>query len=234
MKEKLAFAVGKQWFNIDGFWEKQAWLFYEFWFIKSFCDIFKLKNHRNEILELEGFKEKSVTNLLNSIEDARNTDIVTVLKALGIPWVGKKTAKTLSKVITSLDDQSLWWFWGIEELENLPDIWPEVARNVINFFRTQEDLVQDLLSELIIAFPEDKTLNSQWKYLGKKMCITGSFDWYKRDQLAEILEQQWGEFVWSVSVKTDYLLAGYKAGSKLKKAQELWVQVLSLEEFLTT
>jgi len=231
MREKLAFAVGKQWFNIDGFWEKQAELFYKLWYITKFWDIFRLKNYREEILALDWFKEKSVDNLIRGIEAVRTTDIVTVLKALGIPWVWKKTAKTLSQVINSDHDQTLFWFWGMQELEQLPDIGPEVATNVIKFFKEQEELVLDLLSELHVTFPA-KIQNNWWKYVWKKICITGSFEWYKREQLAEILEQQWGEFMSSVSAKTDYLLAWDKAGSKLKKAQELWVKVLSLEEFL--
>jgi DNA ligase (NAD+) len=233
MQEKLAFAVGKQGFNIDWFWEKQAWLFYRLDYITKFGDIFRLRDYKNEILLLEGFKEKSVHNLLEWIESVRKTDIVTFLKALWIPGVGKKTAKTLGKIITSSDNDILAGLWDVEILQELPDIWPEVARSVVEFFTEQSEIAQDLLREVDIIFPN--TSSSQvisWKYAWKKMCITGSFDWYKREGLAEILEQQGWEFMSSVSVKTDYLLAWDKAGSKLKKAQELGVEVLSLEDFL--
>jgi len=233
MQEKLAFAVGKQWFNIDWFGEKQAGLFYRLDYIAKFWDIFRLKNYREEILLLEGFKEKSVNNLLEWIESVRNTDIVTFLKALWIPWVGKKTAKTLWKIITSADSEILAWKWDAEILQELPDIWPELARSVVDFFTQQSEIAQDLLSEVNIIFPDSsKVQETSWRYAWKKMCITWSFDGYKRDQLSEILEQQWWEFMWSVSAKTDYLLAWEKAGSKLKKANELWVEVLSLEDFL--
>jgi len=256
IKEKIAFAVGKQGFNIDGFWEKQAELFYNLGYIKTFGDIFRLKNHESEILELEGFKEKSVANLLGGIEKVRNTDIVTFLKALWIPGVGKKTAKVLGKYLSSdlsptlpskgrgqaawNPNLQLYLSWQerikrgvmLNELQELPDIGPEVAESVVEFFTTQQEMVRDLLSELSINFPEISISKTWGKWQWKKMCITGSFDWYKRDQLAEILEQQWGEFMSSVSAKTDYLLAWEKAWSKLKKAQELWVEVLSLEEFL--
>lgn len=251
MREKLAFAVWKQGFNIDWFGEKQAELFHTLWYIKNFWDIFRLKRYREEILALDGFKEKSVNNLLTGIEAVRKSDITTFLKALGIPWVGKKTAKTLSSYLSltlSLKEreQATWdinlllflsWQERIkggvmmQELESLPDIWPEVANSVIQFLKEQEDLVQDLLWELIIVFPQENN-KSHGKYAWKKICITGSFDWYKREHLVEILEKQSGEFVSSVSAKTDYLLAGEKAGGKLKKAEELWVEVLSLEEFL--
>jgi DNA ligase (NAD+) len=232
MREKIAFAVGKQWFNIDGFWEKQAQLFLELWFIKNFWDIFRLKKYREEILALDGFKEKSVNNLLDWIEAVRNTDIVTFLKALGIPWVGKKTAKTLWRVINFKNSDILLWKWDFEMLEKLPDIGPEVASSVIEFFKDQQEMSQDLLSELEITFLDVVNEKKSGKYTWKKMCITWSFEWYKRDDLAKILEQQGGEFMSSVSAKTDYLLAWDKAGSKLKKANELGIEVLTLEEFL--
>jgi len=232
MREKIAFAVGKQGFNIDWFWEKQAELFYELWFIQKYWDIFRLKNFKEQILWLDGFKEKSVTNLLEGIENVRNTDIVTFLKSLWIPGVWKKTAKTLGTLIDSMDSEILRWEGNAELLQELPDIGPEVARSVVEFFTQQRDMVEDLLSELNIIFPEVWNIPWEWKWQWKKICITWSFEWYKRDELAEILEKQGGEFMSSVSTKTDYLLAWDKAGSKLKKANELWVEVLSLKEFL--
>jgi len=232
MRKKIAFAVGKQWFNIDGFGEKQAELFYNLGYVQSFWDIFRLKNYREEILSLDGFKEKSVNNLLDWIENVRSSDIVTFLKALWIPWVGKKTAKTLATCITSLENDILLWRWDIQELQELPDIWPEVAQSVVEFFVWEQEMSSDLLWELNINFPDNNRVQSSWKFFQKKVCITGSFEGYKRDELAEILEKEGGEFVGSVSTKTDYLLAWEKAGSKLKKAQNLWIEVLSLEEFL--
>lgn len=257
MQEKLAFAVGKQGFNIDWFWEKQAWLFYRLDYITKFWDIFRLKNYRNEILLLDGFQEKSVDKLIDGIELVRNTDIVTFLKSLWIPGVGKKTAKTIGKWLLEMQLHLSWkdkwetersdnfevgvkqriergilWEGAIEKLQALSDIGPEVAESLVDFFTEQSEMIEDLLWEINIIFPTMNLESSKGKYVWKKMCITGSFDWYKRDQLAELLEQQGWEFMSSVSVKTDYLLAGEKAGSKLKKAQELWVEVLSLEEFL--
>ncbi len=234
MQEKLAFFVGKEAFNIDGFGKKQVGLFYKLGYIKNFWDIFRLKKYKDDILKLEGFKETSVKNILEWIEKVRNTDIVTFLKSLGIPGVGKKTAKTLSKIITLWSDQSLtlWDFWSIEKLEELPDIGPEVAENVIQFFQEQSELIEDLLHELTLTFPETlQDTSGKWKW--KKICISGSFEWYSRKQLSEILESQWGSFMSAVSKKTDYLLAGNKAGSKLKKAQDLGVKILKLEDFLS-
>lgn len=230
MHEKIAFAVGKHGFDIDGFWERQAELFYSLWLIKHIGDIFRLTRHRESMLELEWFKEKSVDKLLSWIEKKRTLDIVTFLKALWIPGVGKKTAKTLSELFTSHHDICYAALPAKDIIEQLPDIGPEVADSLRNFFMNQEIEIRDILEQLIIIFPEKKIV--YWKYSWKKMCITGSFEWYSRDQLIEILEQQGWAFIGSVSVKTDYLLAWDKAGWKLKKARELSVEVLSLEEFL--
>ncbi len=231
MREKIAFAVGKQWFNIDGFWEKQAELFYSLWFINTFWDIFTLKKYRDEILALDWFQEKSVNKLLDGIEKVRTTDMVTVFKALWIPGVGKKTAKTLSTIIHEEEDILSLEFLNLEKLESLPDIGPEVAESVILFFTNSRDMITHLLNEVEIKFTQQNVVTNG-KYTWTKMCITWSFDGYSRDELVEILEKQGWNFISSVSKNTDYLLAWEKAWSKLKKAQELGVEVLTLEEFL--
>jgi DNA ligase (NAD+) len=231
MHEKTAFAVWKHGFDIDGFGEKQAELFYTLGLIEHIWDIFRLRHHRHTLLQLEGFQEKSVDKLLWWIEKKRTLDIVTFIKALWIPWVGKKTAKTLSRLFE--DRQSICYeALPIKEaIEQLPDIGPEVADSLRNFFLTQSTEIWDILGELTITFPDMNVLRG--KYSWKKICITGSFEWYSRDNLVEILEKQWGSFIGSVSKNIDYLLAWEKAGWKLKKAQELWVEVLTLDDFLS-
>lgn len=230
MREKLSYAVWKQGFDIDWFGQKQAELFYSLWYITTLGDIFRLKQYREDILELEWFQEKSVNTLLESIEKVREMDIVTFLRALGIPGVGKKGAKILSQLFDNKDSLNYESLPDQETLENLNDIWPEGAKSVRDFFEKHTLIIRDLLEELELSFPKAKS--NTWKYAWKRMCITGSFDGYTRDQLIELLEQEWGNFVSSVSSKTDYLLAGEKAGGKLKKAQDLGVEILNLEEFL--
>jgi len=232
MREKIAFAVGKQGFNIDGFGERQAALFLELGFIKKFWDIFRLKNYREEILALEWFQEKSVYNLLLGIEKVRDMNVVTFLKALWIPGVGKKTAKTLSTLFHSIEDFDFHALPNQEYIEQLSDIGPEVASSLRDFFHLQQDTIEDLLWEVHLQFDSQNNWEKGWKWAWKKICITGSFEWYSRDQLVEILEKEGWEFMSSVSQKTDYLLAGEKAGSKLKKAEECGVSLLSLDDFL--
>ena len=230
-KEQLAYSVWKWGFDIDGFWERQVEIFLTEWLITSLVDIFHLREKKEQILELEWFQEKSVNNLIEGIEKVKQTDIVTFLRSIGIPGVGKKTAKTLSQVFTSMGDIR---DFSLTE-DNLAELWdigPEIAKNVVEFFTEKKDFLTQLLEVLDISFPELVEGNTNWKYVGKKMCITGSFEGYTRDQLVEILENEWGEFVGSVSKKTDYLLAGEKAGGKLKKASELGVEVLKIQDFL--
>ena len=239
--EKLVFAVWKQWFNIDWFGVKQVELFLELWIIHNLVDIFKVWEKADEILELEWFKQKSVDNLISWLEKAKNVDISMFITALAINGVGKKTAKTLAKLFHS--KESLLEFpYTSEDLVELDDIWPEIAINVCEYFNNQAHIrILTELSEILnISYYQKLEIIADWNesiYFWKKMCITWSFiwtDWNKvaRDDLAKQLESIWWDFVSSVSKNTDFLLAWDKAWSKLKKATELWVTVINLEEFL--
>lgn len=233
--EKLTYSVGKQGLDIDGFWPKQVELFLQEGILTDLASIFHLQEHRDHILQLEGFQEKSVNKLLKSIQKVKNIDITKLLTTLQIPNVGKKTSKELSKLFKSQVDILHFWY-EIEELEVLKDIWSEIAREVKYFFQDERNI--ELLEKLVNIFNIEyyNNSNESWDMWGvffqKKVCITWSFEGYKREELAAMLEQKGGEFMSSVSKKTDYLLAGDKAGSKLVKANDLWVEVLSLEDFL--
>lgn len=229
-REQLAYSVGKSGLDIDGLWERQIEIFLEEGIISNLVDIFSLSEKREHILELEWFQEKSVNNLLNAIEQVKAIDITVFLKSIGIPGVWKKTAKTLSKVFCTLSDVSHFSITQ-EDLIELDDIGPEVAKNVVDFFMKKKEFIAELLEVITVKFPENVT-NRNGKYTWKKMCITGSFESYTRDQLVEKLEYEWGEFVSSVSKKTDYLLAGEKAGGKLKKAKDLGIEIVRIEDFL--
>lgn len=234
--EKLSFAVWKQWFNIDWFWVKQVEIFLEKWIIHNLVDIFKIKDKEKQILELEWFQEKSVNNLITWVEKAKKVDISTFITALWIAWVGKKTAKTLSKIFKSKEDILL-FSNSIDNLEELWDIWPEIAKNVIEYFNNSahKRILDELLDILDIRYHENKIINNKSEFSWKKMCITWSFeqDWKKvsRDDLIIKLEEVWWDFVTSVSKNTDYLLAWDKAWSKLKKANDLWLKIINLTDF---
>lgn len=230
--ERLAFAVGKSWFNIDWLWERQVEVFLELWIIHNLVDIFKIEEKRDEILTLEWFQEKSVENLIIGVNKAKKTNIITILTSIWIAGVGKKTAKTLSKLFKNKED-FLNFSCREEDLLALDDIGPEIAKNVIEYFddENHKKILCELLDVLNIEYNQSQVL-TEWFFVWKKVCITWSFDNYKRDDLIKILEENGGEFMSSVSKKTDFLLAWEKAWSKLKKAEEFWVEVLSLEKFL--
>lgn len=230
IKQKLIYSVWKQGLNIDWLWSEQVELFLKKWFISDLWDIFTLENKKDLILSLPGYKEKSVNNLINAIKNARLQKIVNFLVALNIPGVWPQSAKELSRIITSNNDL-LEFNFSLETLSNLQNIWEETAKNIYNFFNYiwNKILIKKLFEYIKIEYKEDIIW---WKYQWKKMCITGSFEAFSRAQLIEKLEKMWWSFVSSVSKNTDFLLAWEKAGSKLDKARSLWVQVISLEEFL--
>ena len=235
ISEQLAFAVGKQGFNIDGFWERQVEIFLNEWIIEDLVGVFKIDERAEDILELEWFKEKSVNNLIEAVESAKNVKINELLTSLWISWVGKKTAKTLSKLFIWESD-ILDFKYSLEDLEALDDVGPEIAYNVIEYFNddTNKDLLWRLIKVLKVEFAQAQVIPEweRWEFFGKKVCITGSFENYKRDDLVKILEENGWEFMSSVTKKTDFLLAWEKAGSKLAKANDLWVRVLNVDEFL--
>lgn len=234
--EKLVFAVGKWWFDIDGLWEKQLELFLKDWIITNLVDVFKIKEKKDRILGLEWFKEKSVENLISWIEKAKKVDIATFLASLWISQVWKKTAKTLAKRFKDENDL-INFSYGLEKLEDLDDVWPEIAKNIIEYFSLDDNkkFLFELIQVLDIKYYENKNLDSDLIFSWKKVCITWNFEyeWNKvsRDDLIKKLENSGWEFVSSVSKNTDFLLVWEKAGSKLEKAKKLNIEILSLEDF---
>lgn len=231
--EKLVFSVWKNWFDIDWFWEKQVELFLTEWIIHNLADIFKISEKRDEILLLEWFKEKSVFNLIAWVESAKYMDITRFIMWLTIPWVGKKTAKTISCLFKTKENL-LNFSYNLEKLQELDDIWPEIWQNIIDYFNNEahKRILEELLNYVVITYFVEKIIlwNSIFAY--KSICITWSFEWFSRDELAKKLEDVWWKFVGSISKNTDFLLAWEKAWSKLEKANSLGVKVIDLNYFL--
>lgn len=231
---QLEMLVSKQAMNIDGFGEKQIELFLELWWITDFASIFSLSKYHDELLKIEGYKEKSVNNLFDAIEKARNTTLDRAFVALGIPNVGKKTAKQIVTLFDDIFDQN-WLLQKIfeiteENLLNLADIGPETARAFVNFMSDNRQMVEKFFWELNFSFSQEKNKNSSI-LSGKSFCVTGSFDTISRDEIHSMIEQNGGEVRTSVSKNLDFLIAGEKAGSKLEKAENLDVKILTLDDF---
>ena len=230
--------VGKQGLNIDGLGAKQIELFLELGWIEDFVSIFHLSRHQEELLTLEGYKEKSVQNLLDAIESARHTTLDRMLVALGIPQVGKKTGKILANFVFTLrsEEESIMEVLEritFEQLESLHDIGPETARSVVEYIEENSLFIERLIHELDIQIPLSDLLvaSKNFKLSGKSFCVTGSFDAISRDAIHELIEKNGGEVRTSVSTKLDYLIVGSDAGSKKTKAESLGVNCIGFEEF---
>ncbi|ETI91569.1 MAG: DNA ligase [Clostridium butyricum DORA_1] len=213
--------------NIAGFSERTAEQLFEKLNIKSISDLYKLKEE--ELIDLEKFGPKKAQNLLKAIENSKECELHAFIYALGIPNVGVKTAKDLVSRFKSIEGLKNATF---EELVSVPDVGDIVAQDVMSFFK--EEKVLETIDELLALgvnpkFEEVEVTENP--FMGKTVVATGSLQNYSRSEIKEKLESLGAKVAGSVSKKTDYVIAGEAAGSKLTKAQELGVKVLSEEEF---
>lgn len=213
--------------NIAGFSEKTAEQLFEKLNIKSISDLYKL--NKEELMTLEKFGEKKAQNLLDAIEKSKDCELYAFIYALGIPNVGAKTAKDLVKKFKSLEGLRK---ATLEELVEVSDVGDIIAECVYEFFR--EEKVLNTINELLNLgvnpkYEEQEVTESLFK--GKTVVVTGSLEDYTRISIKEKFESLGAKVSGSVSKKTDYVLAGEEAGSKLKKAQELGIKVISEKEF---
>ncbi|WP_315114257.1 NAD-dependent DNA ligase LigA [Clostridium intestinale] len=213
--------------NIEGFSEKTAEQLFEKLDIKSISDLYRL--NKEDLLSLEKFKEKKATNLLNAVEKSKDCELYAFIYALGIPNVGVKTSKDLVKRFKTLDNIIK---ANLEELLEVPDIGGIVAECIVGFFKEEQviNTINDLLS-LGVKPRYEKIEVSENIFEGKTVVVTGTLENYSRTSIKDKLESLGAKVSGSVSKKTDYVIAGEEAGSKLTKAQELGVTVLSEKEF---
>ncbi|WP_143316810.1 NAD-dependent DNA ligase LigA [Clostridium sp. HBUAS56017] len=213
--------------NIEGFSEKTAEQLFEKLNIKSISDLYKLS--KEELLTLDKFGEKKAQNLLDSIEKSKNCELHSFIYALSIPNVGVKTAKDLVNTFKSIEGLKKAEF---EELVQVSDVGDIVAKCVMEFFR--EEKVLSTIDELLNLgvnpkYEEISIVESVFE--GKTVVVTGTLKNYTRGSIKEKLELLGAKVSGSVSKKTDYVLAGEEAGSKLTKAIDLGVKVISEDEF---
>lgn len=227
--EGLIHFASRNTMNIDGLGERIIEDFYNMGFIKSISDIYLLSNHKEDLIELEGFGEKSVNNLLESIENSKNNSLEKVLFALGIRHVGKKTAKILAKRYKNIDNL-------IEasesELTNVNDIGEIIAKSVRSYLDDPSNLklIEDL-KNLGLNF-EYKNDSSDDTLSGMTFVLTGTLEKYKREELTKILEDKGAKVTSSVTKKTTGVIVGDKPGSKYDKALKLGVKIYKEEDAL--
>ncbi len=226
-KRKFYHFVSKKAFNMDGCGPKIVDVLLENNLITNFDDIFTLK--RGDLLALPRFAEKSVDNLLSSIEKSREISLARFIVSLSIPQVGEETAIDLSNHFGNLEKIRN---AKIEELQKINGVGDVVGESVFNWFTKKENknLVERLLKQVKIQKNEVKKVSGA-KLAGMTFVVTGTLS-IPRDEVKDIIRSLGGDVSESVSSKTTYLLAGENAGSKLEKAQKLGVKVLDEKEFL--
>lgn len=227
---ELEHFVSRKGFDIEGLGTKQLELFISKGWINTAADIFTLiELHGEELKRLEGFGEKSVSNLSDSIEKARNIDLHRFLFAIGIPEIGEVTAKILAKAFGNLQALRQAPAWKLKQVEGIGDI---MANEIVSFFADEHNnkVLDALLKQVNINNVDIKPVKES-ALNGKKIVLTGTLSKYTRDQAKEILENLGAKVQGSVSAKTDIVLAGAEAGSKLDKAQELGITIWSEQDF---
>lgn len=215
--------------DIDGLGEAIIGELIERKLISNIADIYKLTI--DDVASLKKNGKKFAQNLINAIEESKKGDLYRVINSLGIRHVGVKLAKTLARYFKDMDKLIVATY---EELRMIEDVGEITANTIYEFFR--QDQTIDLINKLKQANVNMKAEiqeNEDGKFAGKTFVLTGSLEHYSREEASEIIEKMGGKTSSSVSKKTDYVLAGEDAGSKLKKAQELGITIISEEEFIT-
>ncbi len=196
--------------------------------VGDIADIYNLKYE--DVVSLERFAKGKATNLINAIEKSKSNTLDKFIFGLGIRHIGKKAALQLSR---NFEDIYEIMDADFERLNSIEDFGEIMSKSVIEFFN--KDVSKELIKKFELAgvnLKGNKQEKVSEKLKGIVICVTGSFDGYSRDEIAKIIDDNSGKFSTSVSKKTSYLLAGDAAGSKLKKANELGVKVISIDELL--
>ena len=232
--ERLIHFVSRQAFNIEGLGRQNIKFLFDKGIVKSPVDIFYLqeKNQQYHLEKEEGWGEQSVRNLFKSIETAKNIKLEKFINALGIPQVGRAASiliaryyKTFSQFLSAVEEDRM------SELVTISGIGDSMIQDLKNFFRISNNLgVMKKLSAVVNIQDAEESSESEWT--GKSVVFTGTLNTLGRDEAKEIIEKLGGKASSSVSSKTYLVVAGENAGSKLEKARNLGIRVISEEEFL--
>ena len=216
--------------NIDGLGEKRVEAFLNEGLLNSFEDIYKLHNRKDEILSMEKFGTKSYDNLIEAIENSKKNSLERLINGLGIRQVGEKAAKVLAAYFKNMDT---FMNASLEELSAIRDIGPVTAEYIREFFDEPENA--EMINQLRILGVNmdyiDQSTGVESVFTGKTVVLTGTLEHYSRNEATALLENLGAHVSGSVSKKTDYVIYGTEAGSKLDKARQLGVTTLDETEF---
>jgi len=228
--ERIIHFVSKDAMDIRSFGAANVSKFYELGFLKDVPGIYHLPFNR--IADLEGFGEKSITNLQSAIEESKKQPLHRVIYALGIRYVGETTAKTLAKAVSYLMDFQR---FSLEELQALEDVGPKVAGSIYQFFENKDNIkMLEKLEGLGLNFRSGRSERQTGGSLAElSFLFTGTLNDLKRSEAEAMVEAQGGKILSGVSSKLNYLVVGEEAGSKLEKAKKIpSIKILSEKEFV--
>jgi DNA ligase (NAD+) len=228
VKESIRHFASKLAMNIDGLGEKLIEQFVDKGLIKSYADLYFLK--KDQLVELERMADKSAQNIIDAIDKSRDVDFSRFLFALGIRHVGEHMARLLARKLDSLDKLIK---AGEEKLMEIHEVGPQVAQSIVRFFGEKKNLQAiERLKKGGVKIREAAKVVADQRFAGKTFVFTGALEKFTRDEAEAMVDARGGRASGSVSKKTDYVIAGPGAGSKLAKAKELGVEVISEDEFL--
>lgn len=228
--EALIHFVSRDTMNIDGLGDAIVEDFYNLGYLKTIPDVYKLIEYTEDLKLLEGFGNKSINNLLDSIEASKSNSLEKLLFAIGIRHIGKKTAKILAKYYKNIDNLIA---TDEETLTNIKDVGDIIAKSVVEYFSDINNI--NMINELkklginMEYFGEEERTDTPFS--GKTFVLTGALSSMGRDEAKEIIESMGGNCSGSVSKKTDVVIAGEAAGSKYTKAVELGIEIWDEDKF---
>ena len=227
--ESLIHFVDRHAMNITGLGERIIEDFYNMGFIRNITDIYHLKKHAEDLVELEGFGNKSVNNLIEAIEESKNNSLEKLIFALGIEQVGEKTARVLARKFETMDN-----FMSVpfETLTNIQDIGDIIAQSIVDYFSKEENrkLISDLKELGLNMVYTGEKIEEKEEFVDKTFVITGTLSNYTRDEVKRIIETYGGKVSESVSKKTSVVIVGDNPGSKYDKAQKLGISIWNDEQ----
>jgi DNA ligase (NAD+) len=230
LKERIRHLAMKDALNIEELGDKTVELLVDTGWVKKYSDLFRLTP--NDLLKLDGFAEKSSQNLIDSIQKAKTPELYRLIFGLGIRHIGERTAKTLAQFFGSLDPLIRASF---DELTQIPEIGPEIAKSITHYFNDPEHRseLQDLLHYVSPrAAHRPGSGAGPGKLAGKIFVLTGTLPTLSRSDATRRIEDHGAKVSSSVSKKTHYVVAGEEAGSKLEKARDLGIPILTEDELL--
>ena len=229
MKERIRYFASRNAMDIEGLGDKLVDQLVSAKVVRNYGDLYRLEDRQDRLLNLERMGRKSADNLLEGIEASKNRGLARLLNALSIRHVGSRVATVLAERFGSMDALMA---ASVEQLSETNEIGPIIAQSVFDFLHSKfgKETIDDLKS-VGVKMESAAPAGGSRALEGKTLVVTGTLQKYSRDEIEELITRHGGHAASSVSKNTDYLVAGEKAGSKLAKAQELGVPVITEEEF---